>query len=134
MRNVENEELVVQFFKAMGTTFSEMRVAFEAYLADDCVWQNSGSPTLRGKKEIMRALEAFHDSIGLEDVGGEFLAIASVGDKVLTERHERWTGKDGAVLLASLPLMGTFEVRGGRIYAWRDYFAPPTINATFARP
>ncbi|HEY5024899.1 MAG TPA: limonene-1,2-epoxide hydrolase family protein, partial [Acidimicrobiales bacterium] len=38
---------------------------------------------------------------------------------VLTERIDTFTVGD---LVAALPVMGTFEVRDGKICAWRDYF------------
>jgi limonene-1,2-epoxide hydrolase len=47
------------------------------------------------------------------------LHIAAAGDVVLTERVDVFVlpGK-----IIELPVMGTFELRDGRIAAWRDYF------------
>ncbi|WP_201776687.1 limonene-1,2-epoxide hydrolase family protein [Allosalinactinospora lopnorensis] len=119
-----NETLVVQFFTDMGETYDQMKAAFDRYLADDCVWANQGLPEVRGKAEIFGFLQAFVEQTGLECVHGEVLNIASAGQVVLTERHERWTGEDGKVLVESLPVMGTFEIENGMIRAWRDYFDP----------
>ena len=49
----------------------------------------------------------------------EVLAIASRGNVVFTERVDHFTvaGKEVA-----LPVAGVFEVRDGKIAAWRDYF------------
>lgn len=114
----------MRFFDAMGNSYEEMRAAFEQYLADDCLWANQGLPEVRGKAQVLGFLQEFVDQIGLESVGGKVLNIASAADTVLTERHEHWTGKDGVVLVESLPVMGTFEVGGGKIKSWRDYFDP----------
>lgn len=118
----ENEALVVRFFSAMGETYVEMRAAFENFLADDCLWANQGLPEVRGKAQVLGFLQDFVDQVGLESVGGEVINIASAADTVLTERHERWTGKEGVVLVESLPVMGTFEIADGKIRSWRDYY------------
>ncbi|WP_234380578.1 limonene-1,2-epoxide hydrolase family protein [Streptomyces sp. CMB-StM0423] len=118
----EEEALVVQFFADMGSTYAEMVPAFRRHLADDCVWDNQGLPEVRGTEQILGFLQQLVDQTGLESVGGEVLRIASRGGTVLTQRHEHWTGKDGAVLVESLPVMGTFEVADGKITSWRDYY------------
>jgi limonene-1,2-epoxide hydrolase len=45
--------------------------------------------------------------------------IVADGDVVLTERVDVFVLPNGKV---ELPVMGTFEVRDGKIAAWRDYF------------
>jgi limonene-1,2-epoxide hydrolase len=56
---------------------------------------------------------------GVESIEFRVGAIAADGGTVLTERVDvfRFPGKE-----ISLPVMGTFEVAGGKIAAWRDYF------------
>ena len=49
----------------------------------------------------------------------ETLHLAVEGDVVLTERVDTITVGER---VATLPVMGTFEIRDGRISAWRDYF------------
>ncbi|WP_407563667.1 limonene-1,2-epoxide hydrolase family protein [Streptomyces sp. 184] len=116
------EALVVRFFADMGSTYAEMVPAFHRHLSDDCLWANQGLPEVRGKERILGFLQQLVDQTGLESVGGEVLRIASRGGTVLTQRHEHWTGKGGAVLVESLPVMGTFEVADGKITSWRDYY------------
>ncbi len=41
---------------------------------------------------------------------------------VLTERNEHFVHRHGAKPSFDLPVMGTFEVRDGKVTAWRDYF------------
>jgi limonene-1,2-epoxide hydrolase len=45
--------------------------------------------------------------------------IAASGDVVLTERVDVFVSPGKRI---ELPVMGTFELRDGRIAAWRDYF------------
>jgi limonene-1,2-epoxide hydrolase len=45
--------------------------------------------------------------------------VAAVGDTVLTERVDVFYLPNGTI---ELPVMGTFEVKDGKIAAWRDYF------------
>jgi limonene-1,2-epoxide hydrolase len=49
----------------------------------------------------------------------EITRIAADGDVVLTERVDTFKSGDRTVVL---PIMGAFEVRDGKIAAWRDYF------------
>jgi limonene-1,2-epoxide hydrolase len=45
--------------------------------------------------------------------------LAATGDVVLTERVDVFTTAEKSI---ELPVMGAFEVRDGKIAAWRDYF------------
>jgi len=45
--------------------------------------------------------------------------LAEDGDTVLTERVDEITANG---VTAPVPVMGTFEIRNGRIVQWRDYF------------
>ena len=62
---------------------------------------------------------AVHPELG--SIGPRRLATAvdHDGPKVLTERIDAFVINGRTV---SLPVMGTFEIRGGKITAWRDYF------------
>jgi limonene-1,2-epoxide hydrolase len=45
--------------------------------------------------------------------------LAENGSTVLTERVDEVTANG---IMAPVPVMGTFEVKDGRIVEWRDYF------------
>ena len=49
----------------------------------------------------------------------ETLHLAVRDNLVLTERVDTFTVGQ---VVASLPVMGIFEIRDGKISAWRDYF------------
>ncbi len=52
----------------------------------------------------------------------QIVTIAAMDDLVLTERMERFIHRKGVRPTFDLPVMGAFELRDGRISAWRDYF------------
>jgi limonene-1,2-epoxide hydrolase len=64
------------------------------------------------------------------NVDWEILSIAQSGATVLTERVDRFVinGKD-----VTLPVMGAFDMRDGKIAAWRDYFDMATWQKQIAR-
>ena len=63
---------------------------------------------------------------GWSDVKWEIVTLASSGDTVIAERVDRMTvgGKPVA-----LPCCGVFEMEGGRIKIWRDYFDLSTFTS-----
>lgn len=112
-----SEQLVRKFLTSMGPTPADVRAAVEEFLTDDCVWENPGSPVCRGKGEILGLMPP--DFACLEV---EFRHVASAGDTVLVERVENMLRTDGTPIASNLKVMAAFEVRDGRISAWRDYF------------
>jgi limonene-1,2-epoxide hydrolase len=47
--------------------------------------------------------------------------VGETGGKVLTERIDWILGQVGTAVM-KVPVMGIFEIAGGKITAWRDYF------------
>jgi limonene-1,2-epoxide hydrolase len=91
--------------------------SFRTYFTPDTVWENVGLAVTTGPDEAAAFISAF----GMSTMRVEVLALAETGDKVLTERIDNIIGTDGKPVM-SLRVMGIFEVRDGRITAWRDYF------------
>lgn len=89
----------------------------DGFLTDDCVWENPGSPVCRGKEEIFALLPA--DFARLEV---RFRHMATAGDTVLAERIESMFRADGTPIALNLKVMAAFDLRDGRIAAWRDYY------------
>jgi limonene-1,2-epoxide hydrolase len=86
-------------------------------LDDELIYQNVGFPTIRGGRRAMKLFAGMQrPSLGF-DV--KFHRVVAEGDTVLTERTD-------ALIFGPLRLnfwvCGVFEVRGGRITLWRDYF------------
>ena len=88
----------------------------DSAFADEIVWQNVGFPTMRGRQRIVNLLRRGQGRVGFEV---KIHRIAADGNTVLTERTD-------ALVIGPLRLQcwvcGVFEVHGGRITLWRDYF------------
>jgi limonene-1,2-epoxide hydrolase len=88
-----------------------------SYFTPDAVFVNGASFTLRGEAELRDFFEELRGRVQSNEF--EVLHLAVTGDVVLTERIDRVV-VDGREIV--LPIMGTLEVRDGRVAAWRDYF------------
>ncbi len=84
---------------------------------DDGVYHNMPLEPAVGKVAIAALLGVILGPASA--VKFEIRQIAAVGDVVLTERVDRFVMGAKTV---ELPVMGAFEVRDGKIAAWRDYF------------
>ena len=87
------------------------------FFTPDAVYHNMPGPPVSGTDAVRKLIESF--VAPAEKVDWENLAVAETGNKVLTERIDRFViaGKN-----VELPVMGTFEFTNGKISAWRDYF------------
>lgn len=107
--------VVLDFCNAVSRRDVEELVEF---FTEDAVYHNMPVAPVEGHEAIASVLRQFLDPA--QEAEFEMRALAVVGDKVLTERVDRFRVGDKAI---SLPVMGTFEVDAeGRIRAWRDYF------------
>src|SRR5215218_119825 len=84
---------------------------------DDAVYHNIPLDPVHGPDAIRTTIEGF--LAGTDSVEFRVLHAAADGDVVLTERVDVFVAPERRI---ELPVMGTFEVRDGRIAAWRDYF------------
>jgi limonene-1,2-epoxide hydrolase len=91
--------------------------AIMAFFADDAVYDNIPMEAVTGTDAIRAFIAGFSENI--EKVEFRVDNVAANGDVVLTERVDIFTLPGKTI---ELPVMGTFEVRGGKIAAWRDYF------------
>jgi len=87
------------------------------FFTEDAVYHNMPMPAMTGKTAIRSVLEMFLGPATFAEF--EVLNIAASGDVVLTERIDRF---EVAGKRIELPVMGVFEVKGGKMAAWRDYF------------
>jgi limonene-1,2-epoxide hydrolase len=112
--NTENERVVRDFCDAWSRRNVEEILG---YFADDAVYHNIPLDAVRGRDGIRQVLATFVPPS--EKIEFEMLHIASAGPIVFTERVDRFVmrGRD-----VSLPVAGVFEIRDGKIAAWRDYF------------
>lgn len=87
------------------------------YFTDDAVYHNIPVDPVVGKDGIRGVMQMF--TTGVERIEFRVRHIVSDGDVVLTERVDSFVMPQGRI---ELPVMGAFELRDGKIAAWRDYF------------
>lgn len=85
---------------------------------EDAVYHNMPMAPATGKAQISALLD-FILPQGVDGIRFEIKSIAADGDTVLTERVDTFTTGDRKI---TLDVMGLFELRDGKIAAWRDYF------------
>jgi limonene-1,2-epoxide hydrolase len=91
--------------------------AMRQFFTDDVVYHNIPMDPAIGIDDTIAFIDGFFAMC--ESMVIETLHLAVHGNVVLTERVDTFTlGQT----VAALPVMGTFEVRDGKISAWRDYF------------
>ena len=107
--------LVTEFCAAFGNGKTPAELL--DYFTDDAVYHNIPVDPAVGREAILGLLTMFLTPAQ----GVEFRVrnIVADGNTVLTERLDVFQLGDATL---ELPVMGTFEVRDGKIAAWRDYF------------
>jgi limonene-1,2-epoxide hydrolase len=91
--------------------------AMRPFFTDDVVYHNIPMDPAVGIDATIALIESF---LGMFDgLVIETTHLAVNDNVVLTERIDTFTIGH---IVAPLPVMGTFEVRDGKISAWRDYF------------
>jgi len=106
---------VVRDFCAAWVARDQQRI-LDAF-TDDGIYHNIPMQPAVGKDAIKGLLGMI--LAPASDVKFEITHMAADGDVVLTERIDTFVMGGKTV---TLPVMGAFEVRGGKIAAWRDYF------------
>ena len=111
---MEPEAVVRGFLDAVEQNDAE---ALRPFFADDVVYHNIPMDPAVGIDAALAFLDSFFGMCDKLEI--ETLNLAVEGDVVLTERIDTFTVGEK---VAPLPVMGTFEIRDGKIAAWRDYF------------
>jgi limonene-1,2-epoxide hydrolase len=112
-------ELVRRFCAAWSDDMATDDLA--AFFTDDAVYHNIPLPPVTGKENIAENLDSYirPGAPGVEGIDFQLVNIAADGPVVLTERWDVFRLFDDSF---GIGVMGTFEVRDGKISAWRDYF------------
>ncbi|HZU79267.1 MAG TPA: limonene-1,2-epoxide hydrolase family protein [Acidimicrobiales bacterium] len=108
------EQVVREFFAAVTKHDAE---ALRPYFTDDVVYHNIPMDPAVGIDDTITFLAGFFAMCDRLEFETSHLAVR--GDVVMTERVDTFYVGD---VVAPLPVMGVFEIRDGRICAWRDYF------------
>ena len=94
------------------------------YFTDDAVYHNIPLEPAKGKEAIRGFINTFLPLA--KSLHFKVLKTASAGNVVFNERVDVFDLGNGKTI--SLPVAGVFEVSGGKISAWRDYFDMATYT------
>ena len=112
-------ELVRRFCAAWSNDLGAAELA--AFFTDDAVYHNIPLAPVTGREAIANNIASFirPGAPGIESLGLRLVNIAANGPIVMTERVDVFKLPNKSF---ELQVMGTFEIRDGKINAWRDYF------------
>jgi len=105
-----------------------------AFFTDDAVYHNMPMEPVSGKEAIAENISSFirpgargrPGVPAVESIQFCVTNIAANGPIVMTERVDVFKLPHKTF---ELPVMGTFEIRDGKIKAWRDYFDTNQFNS-----
>ena len=107
-------QIVADFCAAWGRRDIDELLGF---FTEDAVYHNIPTDPAKGHDAIRAVMDLFVPmSKGIEF---RIDKMVSAGDVVFTERVDTFELEKGTI---SLPVAGIFEIRDGKIAAWRDYF------------
>ena len=122
MSEQDNLKIVGEFFAAWeGGSYGQLRRAYEDFLADDCVYENSGLPSCDGRAAALALIDGIQAVTDIQSITAEIRGMAAAGDRVFSERVDHHYDSKGVENLTP-QICGVMELRDGKIAAWRDYF------------
>jgi len=112
-------EVVRRFCAAWSDDIGAAELA--AFFTDNAVYHNIPLTPVIGREAIAKTIGSFirPGAPGIESIEFRVLNIAANGPVVMTERVDVFKLPNKSF---ELQVMGTFEVKDGKIKAWRDYF------------
>ncbi|MGI9616593.1 MAG: limonene-1,2-epoxide hydrolase family protein [Acidimicrobiales bacterium] len=114
MTENENIAVVTDFIEAWSRLDAD---ELASYFTEDGCYHNMPTKPVTGRKEVRDMIAGF--TAGWTETHWDLLNIAGAGDVVFAERLDRTKLGDNGV---DLPCTGVFEMEGGKIKVWRDYF------------
>jgi limonene-1,2-epoxide hydrolase len=120
-----NLEIVRDFIEAWSRLDPD---ELAGYFAEDGVYHNMPAQPVKGRQAIREFIGQF--SAGWTGTDWEIVTLVESGDVVIAERVDRTQIGDASVDLACC---GVFEMAGGQIAVWRDYFDLGTYMKAFAQ-
>lgn len=112
---MSDNERVIRNFIAAWSRLDAAELA--AYFTEDGVYHNMPARPVAGRENVKAFIGGF--SKDWSATTWDILNLVSKGDVVIAERLDRTRVGDK---LVDLPCCGVFEMQGGKIKVWRDYF------------
>lgn len=112
-------DLVRRFCAAWSDNVNTTELA--AFFTDDAIYHNIPFAPISGREAIADNIDSFirPGAPSIEAIEFRLVNIAANGPIVMTERTDVFTLSGRSF---ELPVMGSFETKGDKIQAWRDYF------------
>ena len=118
---METNERVIRDFVAAWTRLDAKEIA--AYFSDDGVYHNIPMAPISGRANVEALIAGFIGS--WTRTHWDLLHVLCAGNVVIAERVDHITAGAKSV---DLPVVGVFELEGGKIKRWRDYFDMATYQ------
>ena len=111
-----NQQIILDFIQASNSRDIDRMMAM--FDSTDCVFHNIPWEPLSGTEAIREFLQNMFDNSS--EINWQIHNIAETDTgTVLTERMDRFRFSGNPM---AVPVMGAFDLRNGKITAWRDYF------------
>ncbi|WP_088310975.1 nuclear transport factor 2 family protein [Novosphingobium sp. B 225] len=120
----DNLAVVQDFIAAWSRLDVDELVSF---FTEDGIYHNMPIAPVQGHAALHQFIAGFAG--GWSGTEWEVRHIVAAGDVVIAERTDRTMAGGKEVVL---PCCGVFELRGGKIAVWRDYFDMATYTAALA--
>lgn len=117
---MSNIAFVNAFFDKWRRSYDTMRTSFQEDFSDSCEWDQRPFALTVGPDEAVRFMDRCRRFGGIETIDVEVARISEAGDSVLCARIDHLYRRNGS-LIASVPVAGAMDVRGGKIVYWREY-------------
>lgn len=112
---------VAAFLERVDTGLDGFAAAVRRWFTPQTVWENVGMSLTTGPDEALTVIDGMKTA-GIAAMRVENLAVAAVGNRVLTERIDYMVDANGNTRRV-VRTMGIFEVsETGEIIRWSDYF------------
>lgn len=126
MNSGENLALIRRFIEACVRAEPE---EFASYFTEDATWWNAPWQPVKGRETIRETLR--RGASRMKALPWEIRHMVADGDIVVAERVDHFLVGERRV---SVPCVGIFELREGKIAAWRDYWDLQQFEHQFASP
>ena len=114
METTESIEFIRSFLDACVRADPD---EFASFFTEDAIWWNAPWQPVEGREAIRETLRRGAEQ--MQALPWEIRYIVAGKDVVLTERVDHFMVRGARV---SVPCMGVFELRDGKIAGWRDYW------------
>jgi len=116
---------IVEEFVAAWSSLDATRLA--GYFCDDGSYYNMPTQPVTGRGNVEKFIKQFLSN--WTETDWDIINITEQGETVFCERLDRTKTEHGSV---DLPCFGVFEMEGGKIKVWRDYFDLGTFMKAMA--